>query len=139
MKWRDGPVSLHISTHSYFGIPELGYTAVRSYDAEGRERWSYIHRLNAIAWFFDPEEHDSPLDVLEPVEVDGELEDVHIHHEDSCPLSNGEDNLVVLPESEHNDETNYGPSRPWFQLEDLVDQLEASESPPVAVADGGQP
>lgn len=135
MKWADGPVSLHLSTHGYFGIDLLGYPAVRSYDEGGRERWSYIHRLNAVAWYYDADEHSSPLEVLEPIEVDGELEDAHVHHADGCPLNNAEDNLEVLPESEHNEET-WGPSRPWFELEEV--ELDVDQ-PPVALADGGEP
>lgn len=122
MKWRDGPVSLHLSTHAYFGIDELAYPAVRGYGADGRERWAYIHRLNAIAWFFDPDEHESPLEVVD---------DYHVHHEDGAPPNNAESNLEVMDPDEHDELTRREPSRSWFRLEELdVEAIRAIDVEP---------
>lgn len=138
MKIAGGPVTLELSHHGYWDIPELGYTRWRGweYDEETiaervdngedldevladnpkKDIYFYVHQLAYIAWNFDEDIHNSPLDVLR--NGDGKY---HVDHIDDCPLNNSEWNLDAKEPSEH---SSRGPGREWYLLDDLADGLE---------------
>jgi hypothetical protein len=66
--------------------PGDGYERIRAWDSqEGRERYTYVHRLSAVAWGI----------------LDGLDDERHVHHGRPIPWLNTEGNLFAVDPTYH--------------------------------------
>lgn len=100
MKLADGPVPLETDCSGgrapvHESRPEGAYRRWRHYRADGSDIVP-VHRLAAVAWCFDPDEHESPLDAIRGKEV---------HHRIPVRWLNTERNLSTVGPDDHAAET----------------------------------
>lgn len=95
-KLADGPVPLETDCSGgnapvHEDRPEGAYRRWRHYSGDGSAVVP-VHRLAAVAWCFDPAEHESPLDAIRGKEV---------HHRIPVRWLNTERNLAALDPDDH--------------------------------------